>query len=236
MDLTLATDWTFNLQLLIPFFVSLVCGGMVGAERAMNGRAAGIRTYALVCFASAMLMAMCASPHLWVGITGTRGADPGRIVQGVVAGMGFLGAGVIVREGFNIKGLTTASALWVVSAIGVLIGSSLYLAAVMATLLTLVVLKASHLVEHFIPKTRFTQVTIEADVSAVQEHELVELLSSAQFKVTETFYEFSKAERKSFTFTFLTRTSHRGAERVAAEKLGAHPGVLRFTLSPSRDA
>jgi putative Mg2+ transporter-C (MgtC) family protein len=236
MDLSLITDWRFNLELAIPLMLSLLCGGMIGAERAINGRAAGIRTYALVCFASSMLMAICAHPHLWAGVAGTRGVDAGRLVQGIVTGMGFLGSGVIVRDGVNIKGLTTASALWVVAAIGVLIGSNFYIGAVMATLMTLVVLRASHLLEHFVPKTRYTQVSIEIDPSLIQENEVIEMLSAARCKVTETFYEFAKDTEKSFKFTFTVRTIQKGAERAVAEALATRPGVLRFRLSPARDA
>lgn len=236
MDLTLIADWHFNLELLVPFLFSLACGGIIGAERAMHGRAAGIRTYALVCFASAMLMAICAHPHLWAGVAGTRGVDAGRLVQGIVTGMGFLGSGVIVRDGVNIRGLTTASALWVVATIGVLIGSNFYLGAALATLLTLVVLRASPLLEHFVPKTRYTQVNIEVDISLVHEHELVQMLDSASCKVSETFYEFAKDKEKTFKFTFLVRTTARGAERAVAEALATRAGVLRFSLTPARDS
>ncbi|KWU24746.1 MgtC/SapB family protein [Burkholderia cenocepacia] len=236
MDLTLLADWRFNLELAVPLLLSLVCGGLIGAERAMNGRAAGIRTYALVCFASSMLMAICAHPHLWAGVAGTRGVDAGRLVQGIVTGMGFLGSGVIVRDGVNIKGLTTASALWVVAAIGVLIGSSFYLGAVISTLMTLIVLRASHLLEHFVPKTRYTQVTLEIDPSLIHENDVLEMFSAARCKVKETFYEFSKDAEKKLRFTFTVRTVQKGAERAVAEALATRPGVLRFRLSPARDA
>jgi len=236
MDLNLVADWRFNLELLIPLLLSLACGGIIGAERAMHGGAAGIRTYALVCFASAMLMAICAHPHLWSGVAGTRGVDAGRLVQGIVTGMGFLGSGVIVRDGVKIKGLTTASALWVVATIGVLIGSSFFLAAALATLLTVIVLRASPLLEHFVPKTRYTQVSVEVDLSRIHEHELVQLLNTAACKVTETFYEFAKDKEKTFKFTFMVRTTARGAERTVAEALATRAGVLRFSLSPGRDS
>jgi putative Mg2+ transporter-C (MgtC) family protein len=150
--------------------------------------------------------------------------------------MGFLGSGVIVRDGVNIKGLTTASALWVVAAIGVLIGSSFYIGALMATLMTLVVLRASHLLEHFVPKTRYTQVSVEIDPSLIHENEVLEMLSAACCQVTETFYEFAKDTEKSFKFAFSVRTVRKGAERAVAEALASRPGVLRFRLSPARDA
>lgn len=236
MDLNLVADWRFNLELLVPLLLSLACGGIIGAERAMHGRAAGIRTYALVCFSSAMLMAICTHPHLWAGVAGTRGVDAGRLVQGIVTGMGFLGSGVIVRDGVNIKGLTTASALWVVATIGVLIGSSFYLASALATLLTLVVLRASPLLEHFVPKTRYTQVSVDVDLSQIHEHELVQMLTEANCKVTETFYEFAKDKEKTFKFTFMVGTKTRGAERAVAEVLATRAGVLRFSLTPARDA
>ena len=130
-------------DLLLRPLLALVAGGMVGLERSFHGRAAGLRTYALVSFASALL----------VGIAQFLDPTPGgntnvaRVIQGIVTGIGFLGAGVIVKEGFSVRGLTTAASVWVVSAIGVAFGAGFLLEGAVAVVLTLVALSLLRIVE-----------------------------------------------------------------------------------------
>jgi putative Mg2+ transporter-C (MgtC) family protein len=130
-------------DLLLRPLLALVAGGMVGLERSFHGRAAGLRTYALVSFASALL----------VGIAQFLDSTPGgntnaaRVIQGIVTGIGFLGAGVIVKEGFSVRGLTTAASVWVVSAIGVAFGAGFLLEGAVAVVLTLVALSLLRIVE-----------------------------------------------------------------------------------------
>ena len=121
-----------NGVILLNLLGALLLGLMVGYERSYRGRAAGMRTYGLVCMASAALTVIGGYPGAWFGghsaIIGV--ADPTRIVQGIVTGIGFLGAGVIMREGFNISGLTTAASIWASSVIGILVGIGFYLSAI----------------------------------------------------------------------------------------------------------
>lgn len=118
---------------------ALALGLMVGYERSYHGRAAGMRTYGLVCMASAALTVMGGYSHFWYGgVSGTvfTNGDLSRIVQGILTGIGFLCAGVIMKEGFNISGLTTAASLWASSVIGVLVGVGLYAAGMALALLS----------------------------------------------------------------------------------------------------
>ena len=116
---------------------ALVAGGAIGLERSYHGRAAGLRTYALVCFGSALLVA-AAQYELFA--RGDAGDGVTRVIQGIVTGIGFLGAGVIVKEGFTVRGLTTAASVWVASAIGVVLGAGSYWIGVEACAVTLVAL------------------------------------------------------------------------------------------------
>ncbi|MES2149685.1 MAG: MgtC/SapB family protein [Pseudomonadota bacterium] len=123
-----------NGLILLNLFGALLLGLLVGYERSYHGRAAGMRTYGLVCMASAALAIIGGYPGFWFGGHGGIGlqslaGDPTRIIQGIVTGIGFLGAGVIMREGFNISGLTTAASIWASSVIGILVGVGFYLAA-----------------------------------------------------------------------------------------------------------
>jgi putative Mg2+ transporter-C (MgtC) family protein len=140
---TLAAYWSANelATSLIIFFNllgALLLGLLVGYERSYHGRAAGMRTYGLVCMASAGLTVIAGFPQLWFagGHQLSATPDPTRVIQGIVTGIGFLGAGVIMKEGFNISGLTTAASIWAVSAIGVLVGVGFYAAAILLALLS----------------------------------------------------------------------------------------------------
>ena len=113
-------------ELLLRPLAALLAGALVGLERSYHGRAAGLRTYALVCLGSALLVAL--ADELMRGPAGGLG-DSTRVIQGIVTGVGFLGAGVIVKEGFSVRGLTTAASIWVISAVGVVIGAGFYVLA-----------------------------------------------------------------------------------------------------------
>lgn len=124
----------------IIFKLALACilGALIGLERESLNRPAGLRTYTLVCVGSAL--AMIVSIDIYMQYYQTVNADPGRIAAQVVSGIGFLGAGTIMREGASVRGLTTAAGLWVVACIGLAVGAGLYIPAVTTTILILFVL------------------------------------------------------------------------------------------------
>ncbi|MEN6462783.1 MAG: MgtC/SapB family protein [Syntrophomonas sp.] len=124
----------------IAFKLTLACilGGLIGLERESLSRPAGLRTYTLVCVGSAL--AMIVSLDMYFQYYRTVNADPGRIAAQVVSGIGFLGAGTIMREGATVRGLTTAAGLWVVACIGLAIGAGMYIPAIVTTVLILFVL------------------------------------------------------------------------------------------------
>lgn len=117
-------------------------GGMIGLERETHNRPAGLRTHILVCLGSTlvMLVSMYGLIGMYEGISDPR-FDAGRIAAQVVSGIGFLGAGTILREGNTVRGLTTAASLWIVAGIGLAVGTGMYAAAVLTTLLTMLALK-----------------------------------------------------------------------------------------------
>jgi putative Mg2+ transporter-C (MgtC) family protein len=134
------SQWAANVLMLMHLVGAMVLGLLLGYERAFHGRAAGMRTYALVCMASCAVTILVGYPDQWFGGHMAGGAlpqftDPTRVIQGVVTGIGFLCAGVIMREGLNISGLTTAASLWAASAIGIVLGMGFYFAAIALTLL-----------------------------------------------------------------------------------------------------
>ncbi len=123
-----------NPELFWRLLLAAALGGLVGFERERHNRPAGLRTHILVCLGSTLVMIVSV-----VGFAGELGArgDQARIAAQVVSGIGFLGAGTIMRQGSAIRGLTTAASLWVVAAIGLAVGIGLYVPAVFATGLVL---------------------------------------------------------------------------------------------------
>lgn len=134
-------QWQANVLMLLHLLGAGLLGMVLGYERAFHGRAAGMRTYALVCMASTGLIILLAYPQQWfgglqAGVSAPSLVDPTRVVQGIVTGIGFLCAGVIMKEGMNISGLTTAASIWSSCSIGVMVGMGFYLAAISLTLLS----------------------------------------------------------------------------------------------------
>lgn len=117
-----------ELSLLIPIFLSLILCGILGLQRALSGKNAGPRTYALVGAGSTLFTLL--SFQAFAG-------DPARIAAGIVTGIGFLGAGTVIHKKENVEGLTTAASLWMSAAIGMAVGLGYY---VLSTIITLVVL------------------------------------------------------------------------------------------------
>ncbi|MBU4274568.1 MgtC/SapB family protein [Patescibacteria group bacterium] len=142
-------DFWFSSQMQIIFqlLLAAVLGGLVGLEREYQKRAAGLRTHSLVCLGSALFIIISLeSFHQWANITGIS-FDPSRVISGIVLGVGFIGAGLIMHRGFKIEGLTTAAGIWVVAAIGVAVGLKLYLVAVFTSFLALGILSVLRLLE-----------------------------------------------------------------------------------------
>ena len=130
------------LDVLGRLLLALLLGGLIGYERESENRPAGFRTHILVCIGSALVMVT--SEFMYRDLTMERPIDLSRMGAQVISGIGFLGAGTIIREGFNVKGLTTAASLWAVSCVGLAAGIGFVEGAVIATILiyiTLIVLK-----------------------------------------------------------------------------------------------
>lgn len=166
-----------NLTVCLNILGALFLGMLVGCERSYRGRAAGMRTYGLVCMSSCALVAMGGDPSSWYGghlADTVKFIDPSRVIQGITTGIGFLGAGVIMRDGLNISGLTTAASIWTVSTIGVLVGVGFYSSAIMLAFVSTAFMMWGPMLGHILPSRHAVAVTLnfkknadltEADVS-----------------------------------------------------------------------
>lgn len=134
----------------IRIIVASFCGALLGLERSKRLKEAGIRTHIVVACTAAVLMIVSKYCFADLGndsdgfFYGVRGADPARIAAQVVSGVSFLGAGVIFKNGASIKGITTAAGIWATSAIGLAIGSGMYLIGIFTTILIVVIQFLTH--------------------------------------------------------------------------------------------
>ena len=138
-----------ELDSVIKIVLAVVVGGIIGLERESINRPAGFRTHILVCVASALIMDV--NIKLVVGYIN---ADPARMAAQVISGMGFLGAGTIIKEGVTVKGLTTAAGLWSVACLGLVIGAGFYSLAFFAVMIMWITLKVFSRFENKINKSK----------------------------------------------------------------------------------
>ena len=137
-------------ELLLRLVLACVFGGIIGYERQSRRKSAGLRTNVLVCLGACLIMVL--SQEIYQHVEGKTNADPARLAAQVVSGIGFLGAGAIMKEGLTVTGLTTAACLWVVAGVGLAVGGGFYSGAFITTALVFVTLGAlfrlDNLVDH----------------------------------------------------------------------------------------
>jgi len=143
-----------GLEIALQLFLAVLFSGIIGFEREYYGRPAGLRTHIMVALGSALIMI--------ISVHGFESGDPARLAAQVVSGVGFLGAGAILRNGEDIKGLTTAATLWISSAIGLACGNGSYFEAFLTTAIVVVVLIILRNVDVVLNKSRPT-VTLIVD-------------------------------------------------------------------------
>ena len=216
---------------------ALVIGGMIGFERTFHGRPAGFRTHALVCLASALLMLVTVYQSQWMHAVplGTITTDPTRMAQGIMTGIGFLGAGVIFKEGLTVRGLTTAASIWVTAAIGILVGIGFYFAAVLGAVATLAVLALFRLIERRLPTEFYAHHLLRFErANVMAEEELRKLVGEYGFSVANLSSRLMEGG-KQFEYRMVIRSP----DRRNAEKLSQHlrtlPQVIEFRISPTGD-
>lgn len=139
-----------SMEYIFRIILSAILGALIGYERQFKHKSAGLRTNILVCIGSCLIMIL--SNLLYEQVEGKTNADPARLAAQVVSGIGFLGAGAIIKEGVNVIGLTTAACIWVVSGVGLAVGAGYYLIAIFASLLVYIILEIlSQMDSWFVP-------------------------------------------------------------------------------------
>jgi len=165
-------------DLVIRLCLGFAAGAIIGFERSLKRQVAGLRTHILIATGATLLMLL--SIYLPEQYAGPRTGDPGRIAAQVVSGIGFLGAGAIIRLGNNIRGLTTAASLWFVAAVGLAIGGGLFIIAGIAEALGLLALSLLDIVEKKIfPTVRYKLMEISYKDNISSTREVLDIIKSS---------------------------------------------------------
>ena len=221
-----------NYEILFRLFLAAILGAVVGLEREVHGRPAGIRTYLLLCMGSALIMVV--SELLFFkyeakGLTDILRADPGRIAAQAITGIGFLGAGVILRYKDTIRGLTTAAAIWVACAVGLAIGAGFYLFGGAVTGLTLVSLVGLKALERRLKKDWYKEMTVVARDEAGQLNRIQEIIARNEFEIVN-FGLKKDLERQEVRASFLLRVRTVHPSRQVLQEVFAMEGVKSVDL------
>jgi putative Mg2+ transporter-C (MgtC) family protein len=224
-------------EITVRLLVALVIGAMIGVERSYHGRPAGFRTHSLVCVASSLLMLVTVYQGQWFAAQNLQRVvvDPTRMAQGIMTGIGFLGAGVIMKEGLSVRGLTTAASIWITSAIGILTGIGFYFPALLATALTLGTLSLFRWIEARIP----AQVYAHHMLRFVKEAPLPisdvrQILADHGFSIANVSYRLA-GEGKHLEYRMVIRTNDIDNQRRLAETLTGLDNVVAFQIAPTGD-
>jgi putative Mg2+ transporter-C (MgtC) family protein len=223
---------SLDVELVIRILVGTALGGVIGYERDIHGRPAGLRTHALVALAAATFMVVSTHLAYYQGYHAGdfTEVDGSRIAASVVSGIGFLAGGAILRTGFSIQGLTTAAGLWLVAAIGLCAGGGMYVESVAATVLgvaTLTILRRFEDKDDRIPR-RLTLTLTEAAIATDQL--VAKLAELALFPTVEGWNRENAAALRQITLA--VRLPRTDGESALVAALEAEPGIARMQLDP----
>jgi putative Mg2+ transporter-C (MgtC) family protein len=216
---------------------ALLVGGLIGLERSYHGRPAGFRTHALVALSTALLMIVPLYGTKWFPqiLQAQITVDPTRTAQGIMTGIGFLGAGAIMRDGMSIRGLTTAASIWITAAIGILIGTGFYFPAAVAVVFTLGTLSVFRWLEARIPIKFYAQLTLRfTRESSPAEPEMRALIARHGFRLSNLHYRLDV--RGGFFEYRMTIQGAKASRAVTlAETLNKHPAIVEYSVVPTGD-
>lgn len=214
-----------------------LAGALIGLERTYAGRPAGFRTHVLVCTASSVLMLLStrdAAILSGVPIEALR-VDPARMAQGIMTGIGFLGAGVIMKDGFSVRGLTTAASIWITASVGVVIGAGFYLAAAIAALLALMTLSLFRWIERIAPTMVYARLIVRSARDRVlSEAALRSVIERERIVPSQISYRVSDGG-KYVEYEMTVRSRHSDDFRRLAEILMTLPEMREYSLTPTSE-
>lgn len=214
---------SIQLAMLLKIVLAAVAGALVGFEREIHGRPAGLRTHLLVAVGACLMMIISESFWLKYGEFGADSVlrlDPARVAAQIVTGIGFLGAGVILKEGISVRGLTTAACLWLVAGLGMAFGMGLFIPGGIATAVALVSLIYLKKLEPALKKDRYLHMTVVADGARDIYPELEALFTQCRLRVTDLGGETDLAGQEVRYDFVLTRHKKRVGRELSTAIAG----------------
>ncbi len=208
-------------DLSVRLLIAFVFGGIIGLERQIHGRAAGLRTHILVCLGAAIaVISGIQAEQLFPNLN----IDTGRIVAGIITGVGFLGAGTIVRYREGVGGLTTAACIWFVAMIGILCGFSFFTLGGIATILALIVLLLLDLLEDKLPSASYWKLTVKSVGRSLVpfENQCESILKRRQISVKSSTFRIAE---NGIELSLVLRITKRRTDYNVAEEIMGIDGV-----------
>ena len=216
-------------EVLIRLVLAGVLSGLVGFERESHGRAAGLRTHILVGVGSTLFMLVSLYLARVYGQNGS--ADPGRIAAQVVTGIGFLGAGTILRFGVSIRGLTTAASIWGVAALGLAVGCGFYSGALGATVIFLIALYFLSKLGPVMPVRVYFKVLRIRGLSTVQHLERIRnILNQKKIGIERLGWERNLLKKEVVSLELFLKFPHKGLEVELIEEIGKLEKIQQIVL------
>ncbi len=217
-------------DVVLRVMAATVAGAIVGLERESHGRPAGLRTTTLACVASCL--AMIISEHLFLTTPPgtTWRPDPARLGAGILTGIGFLGAGTIIRQSNLVIGVTTAASLWFVTVIGLALGAGMYILGTLAVGVAVVILLFLPTLEKVLPNDWYATLTVTLGIDALSEEQLAERLQALglQVKRTELAYDLVAQQKTIVCDVKLDKKTEPQKRRRTVEELRLIPGIQQI--------
>jgi putative Mg2+ transporter-C (MgtC) family protein len=212
-------------EVILRLLLGAVIGGLIGFEREIHGRAAGFRTQLIVCVAAVLIMIVSENYYFYMHtLDSSLRIDPARISAGAIIGIGFLGAGVIIKNGFAVRGLTTAASIWIVSAIGLAIGGGLYLEGILTTVITIIALMVLRTLEKKIKTLRFKSITISTSHTGDIEETISTVLTNYGVYIHSIDYEKNQPSGE-IIYSYTVSTRNRSAKRQIFRELSSMESI-----------
>ncbi len=221
---------SYQLAILVKLLLALLGSGAIGLEREKHGRPAGVRTHILVGLGACLMMIVSeAFPLKYAEFTAgsTLRIDPARAAAQIISGIGFLGAGVILKEGISIRGLTTAASLWMVAGIGMAFGMGLFGPALMGTVIALFSLIFLQRLEPIIKKDRYLQLTVIADQREGLLAELENIFAQNHLRIANLESDLN-LEAQQVHYEFIITRHHRRMGQTLSDQIMGIDSIKRI--------
>jgi putative Mg2+ transporter-C (MgtC) family protein len=224
-------------QVVLRLGVALAFGALIGLERSYHGRPAGFRTHALVCLASAALMLVTVYEGEWFHSDATQiraAIDPTRMAQGIMTGIGFLGAGVIMKDGLSVRGLTTAASIWITAGIGILVGIGFFVPAALTTGMTLSALGGFRWIERRMKTESYAHFTVRfVPGRAASEQALLAFVAEQGFEMADVTHWYRHAE--GIEYRMVVHSLDAAAVPRLSDALQKRDDIAEYRISPTGD-